>query len=460
MFVTRNRVVLALILGLAAPGPARADNLDAALVREVWRVHTFLTENKVKNVGVLNFSVQKGKGSESFNLGTLSTSLPARLEPALVITNDPKTPIGVIKDANAVATKHKIAWFSKPADREKLFAHADYPLAWGTARVKPDALLVGKIKVSDDLAKLTVTIEAITADAPTKLKPVSTFDVKTDRDLLRELGQSYAVPRDLAKTRAERDKQAVGDARRRDLNPGSDLSPDNIAGIKFRVLYDGAAQTISADDRSPGEWRVNPPTAGQKVGLEIGNNGQLKEKLGVTLRVNGRSVWRQSQGPDNDPDTGIWLMEPDKLAFAFEGFFMSPKGENLIPFRVLSEAESAAREAEFGERVGTFDVDVFASRPGESDGEVLSISRSLNRSAKPPAPAKSNEELRTQLLDQNPLLRKMLSAPRKGGLVDADEKAMTGPEVPSGLLNDRQRIGRLTVRYYDPKGSGALQISK
>jgi tetratricopeptide (TPR) repeat protein len=347
------------------------------------------------------------------------------------------------------------------ADIDRAIALDPHNIAYRDSRVKPDALLTGKVKVSDDLARLTVTVEAMLAGAPGTLRTVTTFEVKTDRDLLRELGQSYAVTRDLAKTRAERDRQAVADARRRDLTPSGDLTPDNIAGIRFRVLYDGLPQAIRPDERSPGEWRVDPPRQGQRVALELGHNGQLNERLGVTLRVNGRSVWAQSTGPDNDPDTGIWVYEPGRLAFAFEGFVMSIKGENLLPFRVLSEEESAGREAEFGEKCGLFDVDVFASRPGGSpDGEVLSISRGMTRSAGTPAPPKTNNELRDRLLAKNPLLKKLLSAPRRGGLVVGDDKLVSGPEVPLTSLPDWQRIGRLSIRYYDPKGSGALQVSK
>lgn len=455
MKTARTRTAVAALLALAAAGPARADNLDAAIVANAGTIQTFLKDSKVRNVGVLNFAVRKGGGKDSFSLGTLSTTVPTRLVPALVVSNHPSTPVGVIADANAVAAEAKLAWHAKPADRARLFAR-DHPLAWGTTKVKPDALLTGRVEVSDDLATLTVVVEAYLATAPATPVPVTTFKVKTDRTLLRELGQSFAVPRDAGKTRGERDRQAVADARRRDLAPGNDLSPDNVAGIRFRVLYDGVAQTIRADERSPGEWQVNPPTAGQKVALEIGQNGQAKETLGVLLRVNGRSVWQQSTAGDDD-GVGIWIMATDQPAFAFGGFFMSKTGDNLLPFRVLTEEESASRAAELGERVGLFDVDVFASRPGNADGEVLAISRGLTRGAKGQT-AKTGEELRNRLFDENKLLLRAMSGQR--GVVDADGQAVAGPEVPGGALDNRQRIGRLTVRYYDPKGSGAMQISK
>ncbi|MDB5306845.1 MAG: hypothetical protein JWO38_1047 [Gemmataceae bacterium] len=458
----RPRAALALVVCLAAPAAARADNLDVALVREVWAVQTFLAEHQVKNVGVLNFRVQKGNGHDSFGLGSLSGTTPLRVETALVVTNDPKAPVGVIKDAAGVAARYKVAWFSKPEDRAKLFAHKDYPLAWGVARVKPDALLTGRIKVSDDLAKLTVTVEAILSSAPAKLTPVCTFEVTTDRGLLRELGQSYAAPRGVGKTRTDRDRQAVADAHRRDLAPGTDLTPDNVCGVQVRVLYDDVAQTPRMDDRSPGEWRVDPPQAGQKVAIEVSHNGKADGRRGVVLRVNGRSVWAQVEGPDDDPETGIWLVDAGKPPLTFKGFLTSLKGENLIPFRVLSEEESAAREAEFGDRVGQIDIDVCGSSPGggDPDGEVLSISRGLSRSIKPATPAKTCEELRAEILKKNPLLKKVAAAPRKGGLIVGDDKAVGGPEIVMDDLPNRQKLGRLTIRYYDPKGSGAMQISK
>lgn len=462
MIARRFRPAFALLAALAAPAAGRADNLDAGLIGEVWEVQNFLTEHKVKNVGVLNFRVKKGGGPKdgSFSLGTLPTTMPVRLETALIASLDPNKGVGVIHDASATAAKTKAAWYTHKADREKLFAVTSYPLAWGSQQVRPDALLTGLVTVAADLAHVDVTVEAILRTAPDKLQQVCTFKVPTDRALLRELGQSYAVPRNaMAATRSARDKQAVANALRRDQAPTDDLSPDNVCGLKFEVLYNDAAQTPRRDDRSPGEWRVDPPQPGQKVAFRVSNAGQGDGRLGATIYVNGRSLWQQLTGPADDA-TGIWLFDRGDAPTVFNGFFTSAKGENLIPFKVLTEQEAADREPEFGERVGTIDVEVFASRPGgQPEAETLTISRSLTK--KGAAKPRTLTELQTNLLKSNPLLKKAEAAARSGkrNLITGDEAAITGPEIKSAELPDRKPVGRLTIRYYDPKGSGAMQIS-
>lgn len=455
-----TRYALAALVLVATVPAARADNLDAHLLAHIWEVKNFLEDNKVHGVGVLNFRVVKGDGKESFSLGTLGGSIPLRLETTLVLANNPAKPIGIIRDASKHAEKNKIRWFSKPADRKKLFEPVDYPLAWGKT-TRADAMLTGMVKVAPDLASMTVTIEAILASNPAKTHEVCKFKVATDRELLRELGQSFAAPRGatLPKSRAERDKQAIANARKRDLEPGNDLSPEDIRGVKFEVYFDNELQTIRPDDRSPGEWRLDNPRAGQKIKFKASNVSSEKA-LGASIRVNGRSLWAQMQG-EIDTSTGIWLLENDANPTTFEGFFTETAGQNLLPFRVLTDEESAARESEFGDRVGTIDIDVFASRPGgEAEVEGLSVSRGLSRLKKPDPSVKTSEDLRKKLLTANPILKKAAAAALNRGIIDADQIPVTGPEVKSGSLPDRKPIARLTIRYYDPKGDAALEISK
>lgn len=456
-----TRLALLAIAVLAASGSAaHADNLDSHLITHVWDIKKFLEDNKVQAVGVLNFRVIKGDGKESFTLGTLGSSLPLRVETVLVLANNPVQPLGIIRDATKHAEKHHLRWYTKPTDRVKLFNHSDYPLSWGGKTAKPDAMLTGVVKVAPDLSTMTVTIEALLVGAETT-KEVCQFKVSTDRELLRELGQSYAIPRgeSPAKTRAERDKQAIANARHLDAKPDDDLTPEDIRGVKFEVLLDDVPQTFHKDDRSPGEWRLDNPKASQKIKLRASNIGSEKA-LGVSIRVNGRSLWAQMQG-EIDTRTGIWLLESDAKPTTFEGFYTDVKGDNLLPFRVLTAEESADREAEFGDRVGTIDVDVFASRPGgDPEVEGLSISRGLSRLTRPDAGVKSSEELRKKLLTANPLLKKAAIAAIDRGIIDAEKVPVIGPEIASGSLPDRKPIGRLTIRYYDPKSEAAMDISK
>src|SRR5205823_11019450 len=64
----------ALVLGLvacAAP-TARADNIDAGLIKKAPEIVKYLKDHDYKNVGVLRFQLQKGKGSPTFSAGPIN----------------------------------------------------------------------------------------------------------------------------------------------------------------------------------------------------------------------------------------------------------------------------------------------------------------------------------------------------------------------------------------------------
>lgn len=453
-----------LILGalVTQAAPVRADNLDIALVNKAGLVLDKLEDLKCKNVGVLHFRVKKGSQWPSFTLAPLCDNLSTRLENALVIRNNPAHPIGVIQDASSNARTHKVGgWSHSEKERKKLFDIDGYRLAWGTSRVKGDVFLTGLVTASDDLKKATVLIESFTAG---HLKPakVLEFEVAADRSLLADLGQTFAVA-SRGVSRADRDAHAIADARRRDLKKREagdpSMTPDDVRGFKIEILYDGIAQPISPDNNSPGEWRVQPPRAGQKVSFALTQNGKTADTLAAVLKINGRSSWQQQD--QESKMCQMWLHGPNERQ-VYEGFYQEVDGNNLIPFEVLDEKQSQEREAEFGSKVGLIELDVFESGPG-GGGETMAISlRSLTRRDLRKTPVKDVKDLQQRLMSRGRFHwkdAKAASAYSRGeGLIVASQVE----PVPAGKIDIRtfpnpSQVGHFVIRYYDPS---RMSISK
>src|SRR5262249_33165971 len=101
--------------------PARADNLDAALLTHAPKVMQYLRDHQCTNVGVFKFRVQKGNQPASLKVGPLNANFAVRLENALIHVNDAKNPIGIIHDADKVAAERKLPSYAKEEGRRRLF---------------------------------------------------------------------------------------------------------------------------------------------------------------------------------------------------------------------------------------------------------------------------------------------------------------------------------------------------
>ncbi len=209
----RAPVVLALGLTILSVGPARADNLDAALLKQAPQVMQYLRDHHCRNVGVLKFRVHKAGHPASFKVGPINDNMVERLENALIAVDSTESPLGVIRNASHVADMKKLPKYDTPAGQRALFG-ITYPLAWGNSQVTPDLMLTGVISVRADLKSATVQIEAFGAEWPKQDKVVA-FPVATDRALLTDLSESFRVSsRSLKrKTRAvELEDEAVASA--------------------------------------------------------------------------------------------------------------------------------------------------------------------------------------------------------------------------------------------------------
>src|SRR5207247_2144381 len=75
---------------------------------------------------------------------------------------------------------------------QKVLLDAEYPLAWGNQKVKPDAFLTGAARISRDLQTMTVAVLAFDRQSA-RLDKVVQFQVDTDVNALVESGESFLV---------------------------------------------------------------------------------------------------------------------------------------------------------------------------------------------------------------------------------------------------------------------------
>ena len=145
---TRTFLTALALVAVALPARADHDAIDEAFAKASPQILDKLKAKKAKNVGVLKFLVAEGMGRPT-DVGELNQTLADRLELALILTVDIQQPIGVIRNATAVAARTAGADHRTPEGRDKLFA-ARYPLAWGTEEVKADAFLTGVVRLEKD----------------------------------------------------------------------------------------------------------------------------------------------------------------------------------------------------------------------------------------------------------------------------------------------------------------------
>src|SRR5579884_631338 len=143
--------------GPAGPSLAEPQPLERELLRVAKQAIKHCSDKGYKNIGVLKFQITKDGKTLSDNVGTLNVFLARRLEVALVLSDNPRNPIGIIDNATAVAHRTKGANHLSKEGRLKLFA-VSYPLAWGKAEVRPDAFITGIAEISKDLKTISVQL--------------------------------------------------------------------------------------------------------------------------------------------------------------------------------------------------------------------------------------------------------------------------------------------------------------
>lgn len=433
-----------------------ADELDRLLLKHAHTILETLNEKGHKNVGVLKFRVKKGEEPATDRAGTLNMRLAEKLEMALVLANKIQDPIGVVRDANRIAATVPGANHLTAEGRKQLFT-AQYELAWGDKKVTPDAFITGVAFIHPDMKTMTIGLSMFDASSD-ELIALSKFDAKPDLEDLLESGESFTVrgvfdQGSLEMTQDERKDKATEEAVKATvlvknetagqtkavsskLHPLSPTNPDSPISLEIR--YEGVPQTIEFRE---GAAFVKEPTENQKVSFVVRRKGSGTPRLGIVLKVNGENTLYRQKLPD--AQCSPWIFEPSLREFQVGGFQLDT--ESMQEFKVLSEAESKAKEINYGEFVGTISISVLKEQTVEpkinedllsDDGEDFAM---LTRSVFPKKPARNLDALRHQLAD---------SATR--GLI-VDGAVVQQNVTVAQFKGDSIPIMTATVKYYNPQ---------
>lgn len=433
-----------------------ADELDRMLLKQSRAILDTLREKGVKNVGVLKFRVKKGEEPATDRAGTLNMRLSEKLEMALILANKVQDPIGVVRNANRTAATIVGANHLTAEGRKQLFT-AKYDLAWGDEKITPDAFVTGVAFIHPDMKTMTVGLSMFDRSSD-ELIALSKFDAKPDLEDLLESGESFTVrgvfdQGSLEMTQDERKDKATEEAVKATVLVKSEtasqtkavasklhpLSPSNLdSPVSLEIRYQGVPQTIEFRE---GAAFVKEPAENQKVSFIVRRKGQGSPRLGIVLKVNGENTLYRQKSPD--AQCSPWIFEPSLREFQVSGYQLDSK--TMQEFKVLSQAESKAKEISYGEFVGTISISVLKEQTVEpkiavdllsDDGEDFAI---LTRSAFPKKPARNLSALKSQLAD----------ASTRGLIVDG---AVVQQNVQvAQFKGDSIPIMTATIKYYNPQ---------
>lgn len=459
---------------LAFAPATRADNIDMKLLHEEGdKIMEYLQKHNYKTVGVLPFRVEKSKQPPSYNVGPMNTNIATRLENMIIAKNDSKKPIDVLHDIVHGAGSRSISM--KTAAGRRSLLDNKYDLAWGNSKQKPDVLLTGDVKLSPDNRKVTVIIKAFNKP---EAEPaiVHQFATNSDRAILTDCAQSFSLSRSLLKKRevepevldqAAADSATAGDNNQTQPDGGS--TPGSGGGatgsdVKFSVMYDGSPATIERDPASPGERKVTlrrsarsggvgsvtpSPIEGQKVSLVLENTSST-ETYAVVLTVNGKNTLFEQE--DDPAKCTKWVLGPS-TKYELKGFYYGETGENMKPFRVLSDVETKAAEdqAQGDERLGLFSITVF--KQGTTGSMQISRKVSLRTPASRSVQAKPKTAAEAK--------SRIITATKQGvtgknrNLLGTEEKQQGGGTLEKVSFDNPIQIDSYSVRYHTPGLAGS-----
>jgi hypothetical protein len=441
------------LLAVLAPGadPSEPQPLERELLRAAKDVIKHCEDKGYKNIGVLKFQITKDGKTLSDNVGTLNVFLARRLEVALVLSNNPRKPIGIIDNATAVAHRTKGANHLSKEGRLKLFEPV-YPLPWGKTEVKPDAFITGVAEISKDLK--TLQIQFLTFDrTDNKLLPLlSVLRVANQPEQLVEMGESFNTrglfdEGKLEPARKEAVLRAAAELKNQAREGGKappNPARDSRAPVALEVRYNGRAIPIDVKD---GKAFVPEPREGQKIELVLQRDNS-HERFGVVLKVNGENTIAKQRLPDLQ--CRRWILDPGRGPMTIDGYQINDKQKEV--FRVLSTHESKSREMDYGADVGTITLSVFRELqgkkkppdPSEEAKEAQVVYKgTLETKPQPGEPAKPDNlgALTARLLEEANLSRGLIAE---------------GPTKPGGVTvvkfdPDPLPVMSLTITYYHPQ---------
>src|SRR5262245_35477106 len=229
--------ILAALLALGAAPPPRGDvqplpTVARSLAQVSRKLVTHLQARGYSNVGVLAFQVH---GSDA---GTLGLRLARQTELALVLRNPPTKPLGVLRDASAVARATPRTDYRGQYGRFKLFS-LRYPLAWGETRVEADAFLTGRAVVAENRESLTIAFDLVDGKRArlTPLPEELSIQARLDAGKLGELGEQFVLTTEGEGEPAERERKLHDLAVRSARAPRRELTTSSP--VRLQVWYDG-----------------------------------------------------------------------------------------------------------------------------------------------------------------------------------------------------------------------------
>ncbi len=362
---------LVALLGLSLTAPARPDepaapkSIERRMVEVGRKLVRELKKRGYSNVGVLKFLVSADGKEPSDSVGTLNMRLAKQLELALILKNEPKEPLGIIKNASAVAHRTRGASHRTKAGIAKLFS-AKYPLSWGNTEVSPDAFVTGVAIIKKDLSTITVQLMVVDGkeNSLRSLGGEYVLTAKMDPSKLSEAGESFVLRGafDGGEVDAAREQKVQAAAVKAALKARQDpkknpyFAPKDEKPVSLEVLYNGKPAKIIFKD---GKARIPTPKLGTEVKFRLTRDGS-QETYGVVLKLNGENTVGKQTLPDLQ--CRKWVLEPGRTTTTIAGYHVNGHRET---FRVLSLAESARQAVNYGEQAGTISMTVFRQRRGE-----------------------------------------------------------------------------------------------
>jgi mono/diheme cytochrome c family protein len=367
-------------------------NLDRELLNQAVTTLDLLRERGYKNAGVLKFRAKKyGEDEASDNVGPFNQALATRMELALVLANNDKNPVGILRDASLAAALTPKANHLLDEGRQVLFG-PKYPLAWGDdTPVKADAFLTGGVVFSPTLRTMTVRLFVFAKDG--NIYKADPFYAACDPELLIEAGESFLVrgglkgdePLDPVKAI----EAAVALRKQQVLSP---LLDKQNAPVSLEVRYDDKPVLVQFRD---GKFQVPEPKEGQKVSFVVRRQAAADQRLGIVLKVNGQNTILRERLPE--AQCRKWVLEPSVSSLTVDRIRTDDKddpGELQAP----AVPRTPSGEIRYSPDVGTISLVVFREARGKAAPSAGSDDLAvLARGAYPKDKAKDLTALKEQL---------------------------------------------------------------
>lgn len=440
------------------------DELEQEFQKAASGILDELRSQGIQSTGVLKFAVRVGEGKFPSSFGALNIRLAEKLEIALAMANPSVSTqrnqqIGIARGASDVAAKIDEATHLTVKGREKLFA-ASYPLAWeinGQSSVALDSLIAGSAQIESNLSTMLVELVLI-SKTDMNFSPLARFSVPIDLEDLMESGQSFT-------TRGVFDHGSVRGTNSKSRFVADRLVRQQALAIRNETLFKTSPQAVSqhplaatsnspvqleiwyGNERQSYEFRngaafIKTPREGQRVSLKVLRKGNDRKRYGILLQVNGENTLYRERKPA--AKAAVWILAPEKNSFTIEGYQVDEKVREQ--FRVLSDAESEARQYDYGRDIGLISITVFEElssklqKRSEAELDLATISETTM----PKTTAKSRGDLGTSLFEQL-VAQNTRSAIVQGAKVISEINHKKFQRAPTPIMN-------ATVEYYTPSG--------